>query len=83
MYTRAVWREGTQEEEGVVPDSWIDREKKTVRWPRKMSVTKTKKAIKDKMNPQDDWMTFSLIKIKITSGKFCKKFCSLNRFIEN
>lgn len=71
MYTRAVWREGTQEEEGVVPDSWIDREMKTVRWPRKMSVTKTEKAIKDKIQPQDDWMTFPLIKIKITSGKLC------------
>lgn len=71
MYKRAVWREGTQEEEGVVPDSWIDREMKTVRWPRKMSATKTEKAIKDKINPQDDWMTFSLIKIKMTSGKFC------------
>ncbi|KAL1258262.1 hypothetical protein QQF64_011506 [Cirrhinus molitorella] len=69
MYTRAVWREGTREEEGVVPDSWIDREMKTVRWPRKMSVTKTEKAIKDKINPQDDWMTFSLIKIKMTSDK--------------
>ncbi len=71
MYTRAVWREGTQEEEGVVPDSWIDREMRTVRWPRKMSVTKTEKAIKDKINPHDEWMTFSLIKIKLTSGKFC------------
>ena len=71
MYTRAVWREGTLEEEGVVPDNWIDREKKTVRWPRKMSVTKTEKAIKDQIDPQDDWMTFSLIKIKITAGKFC------------
>lgn len=71
MYTRAVWREGTQEKEGVVPDIWINREKKTVRWPRKMSATNTEKAIKDKMKPQDDWMTFSLLKIKITSGKCC------------
>ncbi|KAF4114378.1 hypothetical protein G5714_004601 [Onychostoma macrolepis] len=69
MYTRAVWREGTQEKEGVVPDSRIDREMRTVRWPRKMSVTKTEKAIKDKINPHDDWMTFSLIKIKLTSDK--------------
>ncbi|XP_041967539.1 uncharacterized protein LOC121724676 isoform X3 [Alosa sapidissima] len=35
MYTWAVWREGTQEEEGVVSDIWINREKKTVRWPHK------------------------------------------------
>ncbi|XP_041860859.1 myb-like protein V [Melanotaenia boesemani] len=32
-----------------------------------MSSTKTEKAIKDKMNPKDDWMTFPLIKIKFTS----------------
>ncbi|XP_072561193.1 uncharacterized protein [Paramormyrops kingsleyae] len=69
MYTRAVWREGDREEEGVVPDNWINRKKKTVRWPRKMSTTKTEKAIRDKENPQDDWMTFSLIKIKISSDK--------------
>lgn len=44
---RAIWREDTQHEEGVVPDSWIDREMKTVRWPRKKNVTKTEKSIKD------------------------------------
>lgn len=70
MYTRAVWREGTQEEEGVVPDNWIDRQMKTVRWPCKMSATKTAKAVENKINAQDDCMTFSLIQIKISLGKF-------------
>lgn len=71
MYARAVWKEGEQEEEGVVPDNWIDRNKRTVRWPRNMSTTKTERALKDKINPQDDWMMFPLIKIKMISGKFC------------
>lgn len=70
MYVRAVWKEGEQEEEGVVPYSWIDRNKRTVRWPRNMSTTKIERAIKEKINPQDDWMMFPLIKIKTTSGKF-------------
>lgn len=69
MYSRAVWKEGEREEEGVVPDNWIDRNKRTVRWPRNMSTTKTERALKDRINPQEDWMVFPLIKIKMTSAK--------------
>ncbi|XP_039679334.1 uncharacterized protein LOC120573590 isoform X1 [Perca fluviatilis] len=72
MYARAVWKEGEQEEEGVVPDNWIDRNKRTLRWPHNMSTTKTERALRDKINPQDDWMTFPLIKIKMTSAKRCE-----------
>ncbi|KAG9267456.1 hypothetical protein AMEX_G18296 [Astyanax mexicanus] len=71
MYTRAVWKEGEQEEEGVVPDNWIDRNNRTVRWPL-MSATKIERALRDKINPQDDWMMYPLIKIKITSAKRCE-----------
>ncbi|XP_031167926.2 uncharacterized protein LOC116059064 [Sander lucioperca] len=72
MYARAVWKEGEQEEEGVVPDNWIDRNKRTLRWPHNMSATKTERALRDKINPQDDWITFPLIKIKMTSAKRCE-----------
>jgi len=41
-WTRAVWIEGNQEEESVVPTSWIDG--KTLRWPIGCSATK---ALKD------------------------------------
>ena len=68
MYARAVWKEGEIEEEGVVPLNWIDETARTVRWPR-MSITKTKRALKDKMAPKSDWQTFTLIKVKMTSGK--------------
>ncbi|KAG7521021.1 hypothetical protein JOB18_040751 [Solea senegalensis] len=64
MYARAVWKEG------VVPENWTDRTKRIVRWAQ-MSTTKTEKAIKEKLNPQDDWMTFPLIKIKMTASKYC------------
>ncbi|KAL0967861.1 hypothetical protein UPYG_G00258540 [Umbra pygmaea] len=37
-----------------------------------MSTTKTERALRDKINPQDDWMTFPLIKKKITSAKRCE-----------
>ncbi|MED6250248.1 hypothetical protein ATANTOWER_027698 [Ataeniobius toweri] len=53
----------------VVPDNWIDRNKRTVRWPHSISITKTERALKEKINPKDDWMKFPLIKIKITSAK--------------
>lgn len=69
MYSRAMWKEGEQEEEGVVPENWIDRNKQTVRWPHNLSTTKTEKAIRDRIIPQEDWITFPLIKIKMTSAK--------------
>ncbi|MED6268937.1 hypothetical protein CHARACLAT_027967 [Characodon lateralis] len=37
-----------------------------------MSITTTERALKEKINPEDDWMTFPLIKIKITSAKRCE-----------
>ncbi|XP_063061789.1 uncharacterized protein si:dkey-242h9.3 isoform X2 [Engraulis encrasicolus] len=66
MYAKAVWKEGNIEEEGVIPDKWIDREKKIVKWPQ-MSSTKTEKAMKDRITPQPDWLTFPLVKVKFTS----------------
>ncbi|XP_013884691.1 uncharacterized protein LOC106533035, partial [Austrofundulus limnaeus] len=69
MYARAVWKEHEQEEEGVVPVNWIDRSKNIIWWPKNMSTTKIERALKDKINPGNDWMTFPLIKIKMTSVK--------------
>lgn len=70
MYARAVWKEGEQVEEGVVPENWIDKIKKTVRWPCSLSATNTENAIRNRITPKEDWMTFPLIKIKMTAGKF-------------
>ncbi|XP_061586866.1 serine/arginine repetitive matrix protein 1-like [Cololabis saira] len=69
MYVRAVWKEGDREEEGVVPQNWVDEGEKVVRWPSRFSVTKTEKAIRDRVEPEEDWLVFPLLKIKMTSAK--------------
>ena len=59
-WTRAVWIEGNQEEEGVVPTSWIDG--KTLRWPFGCSATQ---ALKDQRPPEQNRLTFKLLKINL------------------
>ncbi len=66
MYARAVWLEHGKEVEGTAPDNWIDAENKIIRWPKKGE----KAAFLNRYSPQDDWMTFTLVKRKMTSGKF-------------
>ncbi len=66
MYARAVWLEHGKEVEGTAPDNWIDAEKKIIRWPKKGE----KAAFLNRYSPQDDWMTFTLVKRKMTFGKF-------------
>ena len=40
MWVRAVWIEGEREEEGVIPEVWI--ENKTVRWPDGINVLRAR-----------------------------------------
>lgn len=69
MFALAVWREETGDEilehDGVVPLSWIDEDDKILRWPNKKNAMAD---FKKKSIPEDDWKSFQLIKIKITSG---------------
>ena len=67
MYARAVWMEDGKEMEGTIPNNWIDRGNRTIRWPN----SRETQAYKMKKDPQDDWLTFQLVKIKMTSGRFC------------
>ena len=62
MWTVAVWIEGENELEGVVPSCWI--EGKTLRWPRKNCSA----LYKQQEPPADSWQTFALVKVKFTSG---------------
>jgi hypothetical protein len=67
-WVRAVWLEGQrEEEEGVVPATWIIDGK--LYWP---NVTAPSKAIKDGRHPMDGtntrWQEFTLIKEQIRSG---------------
>ena len=63
-WIRAVWKEGTKEEEGTVPDLWIDEG--FVLWP---PVPNSLKFLKERRKPTDKWKKFPLVKIKIKSGK--------------
>ncbi|TDH05308.1 hypothetical protein EPR50_G00142120 [Perca flavescens] len=68
MYARAVWVEHGKEVEGTAPDNWIDVDNKTIRWPKKGE----KSAFLNKHPPQHDWMTFTLVKRKMTSVNICE-----------
>ena len=61
MWTRAVWREGKREVEGVVPDTWVEEVKRTLRWPR---TTNAEKAVSERWTSKDNWWSFHLIKVK-------------------
>jgi len=65
VFARAVWIEGDKHFEGVIPKNWILEDEKVVKWP-KIQVQSAHK--KKKLNPMEDWLTFHLVKIKMTSG---------------
>ena len=64
MWARAVWVEGNQIIEDVVPASWIDRKRKLVWWPSENEATSLKKM----KAPDDSWFRFKLVKVKIEAG---------------
>ena len=43
MWARAVWIEQDKEEEGVIPDIWIQGQ--TVRWPTGLSLVREERAV--------------------------------------
>ena len=63
MYSRAVWKEGQREMEGVVPTSWIAN--KCIAFPHKNA----KSASRMCTEPSDSWKQFPWIKTKFSSGK--------------
>ena len=50
--------------EAVIPSNWIQNGK--VYWPSKMNV---KKAFKGQVDPEENWLMFSLSKVKLKDGK--------------
>ena len=60
-----MWKEGKQEEEGVVPSNWIDDDH-FLCWPK---VSNAEKLLKQRAEPCASWWRFPIISIKITSGK--------------
>ncbi|CAC5395259.1 unnamed protein product [Mytilus coruscus] len=63
-WSRAVWREADQEEEGVVPSIWNSVSEDVVMWPRGINAIR---AMKELRHPDKKWECFELIKVKITS----------------
>jgi len=63
MYSRAVWKEGQREMEGVVPTSWIASN--VIYFPHKNARTAARMCTE----PSDGWQQFPLTKTKFSSGK--------------
>ena len=63
MWSRAVWSEEGKSFEATIPTTWV--EGKTTRWPR---VANAQKHLDEKRNPDEKWLTFDLIKVKLKSG---------------
>ncbi|XP_062592957.1 serine/arginine-rich splicing factor 4-like [Saccostrea cucullata] len=70
-WIRAVWVEGEKEEEGTVPDMWIEND--TVLWP---PVVNSLKFLKERRKPTEKWKKFPLVKIKKKSDNYteCELF---------
>ena len=68
-YARCVRHEGDElrEEEETVLGTWVDEQQMTIRWPTKVNVLRAMREMRD---PEPHWKTFTLLKIKIRSGKF-------------
>ena len=58
-----MWAEKGMEVEAVVPDMWVADS--MVLWP---NVIDAQRAIMDRRKPCKSWMTFPIIKEKISSG---------------
>ena len=68
MWKRAVWLEGEREEEGVVPNCWVDQEKALVYWPQGVNA---ENALNRQQQPDlKSWRKFKLLKVKTSSGKY-------------
>ncbi|KAG0714209.1 hypothetical protein GWK47_014567 [Chionoecetes opilio] len=82
MWKRAVWVEGRNEEEGVVPCTWIDEEKQSLYWPQGVNA---ENALSSRQHPDPKlWRKFQLVKVKVSS--VCKSYSSqakLKRLIAN
>ena len=64
MWVRAVWLEGSREEEGVIPEVWV--ENNTVRWPNGINVLRARA---EHRKPTEKWHKFPLVKVKFKSGQ--------------
>lgn len=64
MWVRAVWLENDIEEEGVIPEVWI--QDNNVRWPNGINVIRART---EQKIPSNKWHSYPLVKVKFKSGK--------------
>ena len=62
-WTRAVWMENNEPTEGTVPTCWLVNG--YLKWPKNY-----KDALSRKLHPSGNWLSFPIIKMKVTDGKF-------------
>ncbi|XP_047128315.1 uncharacterized protein LOC124809006 isoform X3 [Hydra vulgaris] len=62
-WTRAVWMEGDDEEEGTILTKWVQGE--FVRWPVKINALR---ALSEGRSPNKNWLKFDLVKLKCCSN---------------
>ncbi|CAM4572385.1 unnamed protein product [Leuciscus chuanchicus] len=66
-WVRAVWQERKRQEEGTVPDSWVDTENMLLFWPNIVNATRH---LKERRKPSEGWRKFPLLKEKMRSDDF-------------
>ncbi|XP_026094139.1 uncharacterized protein LOC113066474 [Carassius auratus] len=66
-WVRAVWQEKKRQEEGTVPDTWVDPNNMLLYWPNVANATKY---LKERRPPSDSWRKFPLVKEKMRSDYF-------------
>lgn len=64
MWTRAVWLEDNEEQEGVIPQKWIQNQ--MVHWPPGVNAAR---AMDEMRTPTPSWRKFTLVKVKVASGE--------------
>lgn len=72
-WSRAIWLENKQEEEGTIPTAWIKNN--LVYWPSFLNVEKAAAELKE---PTALWHKFPLVRVKITGGTMLSGFTSIN-----
>ena len=64
-WSRVAWIEGDVEYEQTVPHNWVKG--KHIYWPNQMNV---KRAYFDHEEPNENWLAFKLVKVKLHKGRY-------------
>ncbi|XP_078486367.1 uncharacterized protein LOC144744884 [Ciona intestinalis] len=70
----AAWKVGNIEEEGVIPQSWVNLLENTIWWPTQEK--NSFRLLEKEVPPAESWQQFNIIKVKFSSDNKsdCEKF---------